>query len=293
MKLIMLIVVLFLSSCSNTTPNRDIKFKQVALVIGNQDYGENSLLNPINDAKAIRDKLEKIGFSVIFKKNLTLTGFYRALEELKELVEVDNTTIFFYFAGHGNSLTQRSSEEYLMMTDKKEKVLVSIYRLYEFLNSVKARHNIVAIDACRNYQKEYIPQKDEKNSKYIKDAKNYRGNFRAIITDGRGEYVKELVIHDDNCSDKFPHSTIISYATMHNQTAQDWSRYNENHSPYTRQLLKHLDSEEIPIEELFRRVRVGLIQETNRTQINLEESSLEKNVWLVPKEGQVAFAPPF
>jgi hypothetical protein len=79
---------------------------------------------------------------------------------------------------------------------------------------------------------------------------------------------------------------------MHNQIAQDWSIYDRNHSPYTRQLIKYLDDEEIPIDEVFRRVRVSLIRETNRTQINLEENSLEKNIWLVPKRGQISFAPP-
>jgi uncharacterized caspase-like protein len=270
--------------------------KRVALVIGNQDYVENTLHNPINDALGIKERLESIGFSVLLKKNLTLAGFYQALEELKAMVEPNNTTLFFYFAGHGNTLQQKSSEEYLMMTDKKEKVLVSIYRLYAFLNEAEAKHNIVVIDACRDYQKSYIPANKFANSSYLRNSRNYqgnyRGNFRANITQSEGKTVDEFVIHDDDASDRFPQSTIISYATMHNQMARDWSRYNANHSPYTRQLMKYLVQEEIPIEEVFRRVRTGLIQETNRMQINLEESSLEKNVWLVPKEGKIALSPP-
>ena len=277
-------------------PVNNVKpLKRVALVIGNQDYGENSLENSINDAVGIGETLESIGFEVILKKDVTLLSFYEALEQFKEKIEPHNTIAFFYFAGHGNTLTQKNTEEYLMMTDKEQKVLMSIYRLYEFLNEAKARHNIVVIDACRDFQKHLIPVEEIDNARYVKNSRkkfNFRGNFRANITEAKGTITSQWVIHDDNCSDSFPHSTIVSYATMHNQMARDWSVHNKNHSPYTRLLIHYLDDEEIPIEEVFRRVRIGLIKETNRKQINLEENSLEKNVWLVPKKAEVAFAPP-
>ncbi len=289
MKFFMLLSVLLLyMGCRSKVTDANNKIKRVALVIGNQDYGENSLLNPINDAVGIKERLESIGFDVTIRNNLTLSKFYKALDEFKNKIEPNKTIVFFYFAGHGNTFKNKHLGEYLMMTDKNKKVLVSIYRLYTFLNEAKARHNIVVIDACRDYQKSYLPTDEVLNQRYIRSARNYRGNFFM----GRKVEEREFVIYDDNCSDKFPPSTIISYATMHNQLAKDWSIYNKNHSPYTRQLIKYIDDEEIPIEEVFRRVRIGLIQETNRTQINLEENSLEKNVWLVPKEGQMLFAPP-
>jgi hypothetical protein len=56
--------------------------------------------------------------------------------------------------------------------------------------------------------------------------------------------------------------------------------------------MQHLDDEEVPIEEVFRRVRVSMLKETNRQQSNSEEMKLEKNIWLVPKKAQVALAPP-
>ena len=288
-------IVLFLSvfiflGCSSTKISN---LNRVALVIGNQDYGENSLKNSINDAIGIGETLEHMGFDVIIKTDVTLAKFYKSLEELREKIEPNNSIIFFYFAGHGNTLNQKSSEEYLMMTDKKQKVLLSIYRLYEFLDSVNARYNIVVIDACRDFQKYFLPIDSGENSLYVKNSRqNFRGNFRANISKARGSVRPKLVIHDDNCSDTFPRSTIVSYATRHNQMARDWSIYDKNHSPYTRLLIRYLDDEEIPIEEVFRRIRIDLIKETNRKQINLEENSLEKNVWLVPKKTEVSFAPP-
>jgi uncharacterized caspase-like protein len=288
----LLSVLLLYMGCNSKVTTVDKKIRRVALVIGNQDYADNSLLNPINDAIGVKETLERIGFDVTMRNNLTLSKFYKALDEFKKKIEPNNSVVFFYFAGHGNTFNKKSSEEYLMMTDRDETVLVSIYKLYEFLNDAKARYNIVVIDACRDYQNSYTPTDEAKNQRYIRSARNYRGNFRGNYTIGRKIEEQEPVIYDNNCSDVFPPSTIISYATMHNQLARDWSIYDEKHSPYSRQLIRYLDDEEIPIEEVFRRVRIGLIQETNRTQINLEENSLEKNVWLVPKEGQVAFAPP-
>jgi len=91
---------------------------------------------------------------------------------------------------------------------------------------------------------------------------------------------------------KLPHSTLVSYSTQRNEKAKDWSLYDAHHSPYSYALMKHLKEKEIPIEEVFRRVRVDVLMETNRKQSNSEEMQLEKNIWLVPKKAKVAFSPP-
>ena len=176
-----------------------------------------------------------------------------------------------------------------MMTDKKEVVLVSIFKLYDFLNKAKARHNIVVIDACRDYKEQYVALDEVQNSQKLK---NFRGNFRTpSIRSSDGIKKEQLVVLDNNYSYKLPPSTIVSYATMPNQRAKDWSIHDENHSPYAYALIQYLNDEEIPIEEVFRRVRVSLLKETGREQSNLEELNLEKNIWLVPKRANVAFAP--
>ena len=193
--------------------------------------------------------------------------------------------VFIYFAGHGNTLKKNPEETYLMMTDKKEKTLVSIYKLYAFLEDAKARYNIISIDACRDYQKQYIVMEKESNEKTLK---NFRGNIRF----DEGDKADESVVLDNKYSYKMPDSTIVSYATMPYQRAKDWSIYDEEHSPYAYALMKYLDDEEIPIEEVFRRVRVDLLKETGRSQSNLEVVNLEKNIWLVPKKAGISFAPP-
>jgi len=298
MKKLLVLFLLLMVGCTKNVEFKKPKVKRVALVIGNQNYLEKKLKNPINDAVAVAKVLEDIGFDVLLKTDITLREFYGALIDVSLKIEKENTIFFFYFAGHGNTLHRSSSEEYLMMTDKDEKVLVSMYKLYDFLNTISAKHNILVIDACRNYHKHYLLIQNHENERYIRSQRgrgediSFRGKFRSSISKGEGTVVPEHFIHDDSSLGLFPKSTIISYATMHNQIANDQSKIDENHSPYTRALIKYLDDEEIPIEEVFRRVRTELISESNRTQINLEENSLETNVWLVPKKVQATFISP-
>jgi len=43
--------------------------RRVALVIGNADYKDAPLRNPVNDARDIADTLKQIGFEIIHKEN--------------------------------------------------------------------------------------------------------------------------------------------------------------------------------------------------------------------------------
>jgi len=43
---------------------------RVALVIGNSSYTHSPLKNPVNDARAMRDKLKKMDFDVIIRENM-------------------------------------------------------------------------------------------------------------------------------------------------------------------------------------------------------------------------------
>jgi len=287
--------IFILMGCS-IQPNAESRVpKRVALVIGNQHYVGNELENPINDAKGVDETLKKIGFDSTLVLDVTLHELNKALEHLKRKIEPDNTIVFIYFAGHGNSLQKNSSEQFIMMTDKERPVLVSIFKFYDFLKSVKAKHSIIALDACRDFQKHYIALNEKKNAKAVK---NFRGNFslkgfragHIRYDDGIKKDVK--VVLDNDYSYRLPKSTLVSYATERNQRAKDWSIYDVHHSPYSYGLIKHLADEEVPIVEVFRRVRVSILKETHRRQSNSEEMKLEKNIWLVPKKAQVAFSPP-
>lgn len=278
-------VFLFIGCTSHPTPS-DKDVKRVALVIGNQNYQDNALKNPRNDAQAIANTLQSMDFKVNLLLDSTLSQLNMALSQVKRQIEPDKTLLLIYFAGHGNTLKEGSDEQYLMMVDSDKKVLVSIYKLYDFINQAKARHNLVIIDACRDYKGHYVPEKNVV-------ASNYRGNFEGLdlrSTDGIKK--KENVKLDNDYSHKILRSTLVSYATDPYQRAKDWSIHDKGHSPYSYALIQHLDDEEVPIGEVFRRVRESVLAETNRTQASSENTKLEKNIWLVPKRAEVAFAPP-
>ena len=288
----MFFYVIFLFGCTYQPILEKVDVKQVALVIGNQNYHNNRLENPINDAKGVAKVLESIGFNVILGLDVNHQSFNRLLDKLKTQIEPHKTLVFIYFAGHGNTLQRNSSEEFLMMTDSKKPVLVSIFKLYSLLEKAESRYNIIAIDACRDYQKHYIVSVD-KSRKF----KNYRGNFNFKTRSVRfSEGIKndiEVVRDSNNYFENLPKSTIISFATQRNQRAKDWSIYDNKHSPYSYALIKHLDDEEIPIEELFKRIQREMNIETEGEQVNAIESTLFKNIWLVPKRAEVAVTPVF
>ena len=295
----MFFYVFMFFSCTSQPKVEEKPIKRVALVIGNQNYVENALDNPINDAKGIARTLESIGFEVQLEVDLTLAELDKALAILKNKIEENNTMVFIYFAGHGNTLSSDSSQEYLMMTDKNKRVLVSLYKFYDFLRESKPRYNIIAIDACRDYKKEYVVKKTLESKTSVPNMArlkplipNFRGNFDRSARFIAGNKEKIEVELDNKYSYKMPRSTIVSYATIHQQRASDGKEYDQKHSPYAQALMKYLDDEEIPIEEVFRRVRVALLKKTDGEQSNQEEVNLEKNIWLVPKRANIAFAPP-
>lgn len=285
MKIIMLFFVFIFMACSSTKPNSTkLKpLKRVALVIGNKNYTLlKKLENPVNDAYGIQKVLKDMDFDVTLATNLKANEFSQFLAEFQAKID-ENTIVFFYFAGHANTLQRNSSQEYLAMIEDEEALsLVSLYSLYEVLIEAKGRYNIVVIDACRNYEESV------QNSRIVSRG----GNLREVLFD-KGITLKANIVLDNNYSSDFPPSTVISYATMHNQKAYDKSPTEPNHSPYTKALIEHLDDEEVPIEVVFKRVRKALIKELHGKQINLEESSLEKNIWLQAKKGSVALSEAF
>ena len=285
MKIVMFFFIFFYVGCVNKAILEEKKVKRIALVIGNQNYEDNELKNSLNDAKGVAETLRRIGFEVLPRYNVTLAELEESLALLKAKIEPNNTMVFIYFAGHGNTLRKNSAEEFLLMTDKEQQKLVSIYKFYDLLREAKARYNIICIDACRDY-KEYKADEREKVS-------NFRGNFLTrTMRHGKGRKAIENAFLDNKYSYKLPRSTIVSYAAMHHQRASDGTEYDLPNSPYASALMKYLDDKEIPIEEVFRRVRVSLLKQTNGIQSNLEETNLEKNIWLLPKKTGISFMPP-
>ena len=89
--------------------------KRVALVVGNAAYKLGPLANPVNDAQAVAEALEKeFKFDkVLLRRNLGIDAFRAALRELAREARGAPVGLVF-FAGHG---IETAGRNYLIPTD--------------------------------------------------------------------------------------------------------------------------------------------------------------------------------
>ncbi|MCK1491417.1 caspase family protein [Bradyrhizobium sp. 180] len=217
--------------------------QRVALVIGNANY-QNAphLANPEDDAQSMAQFLNSAGFEVVAATDLTQNDMLRVVQDFSAKVASrgPNTVAMVYYAGHG---VQLAGENYLVPVDAKvsspTELVNNSVRLVDVmstLETIPSRMRIVILDACRNNP---FPQ--------VNDA-------------GRG-----LAIVDA------PNGSIVGYSTAPGAEALDGTN---GHSPYTQAFLNVAREPNVPIEQLFKRVRLQVNQTTSGAQIPWESSSL-------------------
>jgi uncharacterized caspase-like protein len=88
--------------------------RRIALVVGNGAYEQVSdLANPTNDARAISEKLQGLGFEVLTATNLDLAGMQDSLRRFGREMAGAEVGLVFY-AGHG---LQVAGENFLIPVD--------------------------------------------------------------------------------------------------------------------------------------------------------------------------------
>jgi hypothetical protein len=214
--------------------------RTLALVIGNDKYsGKHKLENAINDAKAIAETFEKLGYEVIYLSDCNHEQFADTLYDFENKLE-DFDTAIFYFAGHG---FQVEEENYLASIDcnldniNRFNVGSSCIKLVDILfifKRVKTKANIVIIDACR---------------KFLDRGTNT--SFNTVTA---------------------PKGTIIAFSTSPGEGAKDKGM--EGHSIYTGSLLKYIGRELLSVEALFKKVRNTVYNLTGGVQTTWEHTSL-------------------
>ncbi len=220
--------------------------ERIALVIGNSAYQEDPLANPVNDANDIAQALQELGFDVTLIQNKDLRGMEDAIEDFSRELRQGGVGVFYY-AGHG---VQVNGENYLVplkaQLNFQKDVRYDAVPLGKILNAMESAQtsvNIVIIDACRD------------NPFYRKWRSRNRGTSAvrglASVQSARG--------------------TLIAFATAPGEVAEDGEGTN---SPFTANLLKHIKIPNLPVELMFKQVRAGVEQETNREQTPWEQSSL-------------------
>lgn len=249
MKTLLRVVLLFLPSfvfaqergLQQQTDTAPVNPEQrVALVIGNADYKEAPLLNPVNDARDIAKMLESCGFKVILRENADLVEMKKAIREFGRSLH-SNTVGLFYYSGHG---MQVNGENYLIPVGaefyNEEEVdyeTVSAGFALAQMEAARNRMNIVILDACRNNP----------------FARGFRSATRGLATMNA------------------PTGTLIAYATAPGSTASDGAGKN---GLYTEELLAQMRVPGNKIEDVFKRVRANVMNRSNSQQIPWEASSL-------------------
>jgi hypothetical protein len=125
-----------------------------ALVIGNDNYKNVSKLeNAVEDAKAMSEALEGLGYKVDLHANLTERAFKRALRTFRADLKGGEEVLFFY-AGHG---VQLGNSNYLLpidlgsdSADQVRDESIELQRVLDDIAEQKTKFALAVIDACRD-----------------------------------------------------------------------------------------------------------------------------------------------
>lgn len=216
--------------------------QRVALVIGNADYKEAKLTNPVNDARDMAAALRGVGFEVI-------NGEDRNQRQMKELIRQFGQKLraggvgVFYFAGHG---VQVAGKNYLIPVGAEinseaevEYEAIELGFVLAQLEEARNRLNVVILDACRN-------------NPY---ARSFRSGSRGLAG------VRNA-----------PSGTLIAYATAADDVASDGGGRN---GLYTGELLAQIKKPGVTLSQVFQRTRTSVRSKSQGKQVPYEYTSVE------------------
>ncbi len=227
-----------------------------ALVIGNAAYKTERLDNSVNDARAMGSTLRALGFNVAQLEDASRNQMFEAIRVFGDRIKAGSVGLFYY-AGHG---VQVKGRNYLLPVDsgieREDEVVhhaIDIAQVLEKMEVAKNPVNIVILDACRDNP--FVP---------------------ATRSTARGLAPLDA-----------PVGTLIAFATAPGAKASDGT--GSKHGVYTQHLLSHMKEPTLKVEEVFKRVRAGVRQDTAGRQIPWEHSSLVGDFYFVPRSpGPVA-----
>lgn len=231
---------------------------RLALVVGNGSYTSVTPLdNPVNDATLMAQALGEAGFAVTLvtdasqqELSLAISNFGRALRAAGA-----DATGLFYYAGHG---VQSFGSNFLLpvdidLQDAADLSLVGVpaQAVLRQMFSARNKTNIVILDACRNNPFVSVPDLSDNG---LAEMKAPRGSF-------------------------------LAYSTAPGEIAVDGDGAN---SPFTKALAERIPTPGLPIEALFREVRVDVVDETGGNQTPWDTSSLTTNFQFVEAARETA-----
>ena len=217
--------------------------KRIALVIGNAAYPQ-PLLNPVNDARAMAERLRRLGFEVLLRTDINAQQLQKASAEFSTQARGADIALVFY-AGHG---AQAGEANYVLPLGANMNALsaaaiaaqgVSVSSLAGDLQRTGARGAVLILDACRQ---EYT-----------------RGG--AVVLPGGGNAASHGF-----ADTQAPRGVVIAYSAGPGALARDFWSPDSRNSPYTSALLDALDAPGLPMGDVFSQVAARVAAMTHDVQ---------------------------
>lgn len=217
--------------------------RRMALVIGNSDYAVGPLRNPVNVAALMVAVLEEAGFEVTHAENLAYRDLQRTVVAFGLALRSagPDAVGMVYYAGHA---VQSDGVNYLIPVDADiqdeldlQISTLAVPTMMSALDKAGNRLNLVVLDACRN------------NPFAALDRSASRGLAKIEAASG----------------------TLLAYSTAPGAVAADGTGRN---SPYTAALARAMRTPGLPVEQVFKRVRIEVMEKTGERQVPWESSSL-------------------
>ena len=221
--------------------------RKMALIIGNANYQTAPLRNPVNDARMMSRTLRGLGFDVDLLEDASQRDMKRAIDRFGKKLQ-DGGLGLFYYSGHG---MQVEGHNYMIPVKAQigaeedvEYESVDVGRVLAKMEAARNVMNLVILDACRN-------------NPY---ARSFRSAAQGLATLNA------------------PSGTFIAYATAPGSVASDGSGSN---GLYTGELIHHMQTPGLKLEEVFKRVRASVQDKSNGSQVPWDASSLTGDFFFV------------
>lgn len=222
-----------------------------ALVIGNSKYAQVPLPNPANDAAAMAKVLQRAGFTVDLKLDADQRQMDAAIRAFGDRLKGDSVGLF-YFAGHGVQVKGRNYLLPVGATVQREDEVpfkaVDAQQVLDKMEAAKNRVNVVILDACRD-------------NPFAKPS-------RSTAAAGGGLSQMDA-----------PSGSLLAFATAPGSVASDGKGAN---GLYTQHLLTNIERAGLPVEEVFKRTRLGVRLDSRGQQVPWENTSLEGDFYFFP-----------
>lgn len=238
------------SSRVTLVPDDNRHERRTALVIGNGNYPDAKLRNPVPDARLVARTLSDLNFEVTLALDASLPTMREGMR--RWLIDSGGADVrAFYFAGHG---IQYRGSNYLIPVDAlfegEDEIADKSFRLQDLVERLartRAGVNCVVLDACRA-EPSVLLTRITRRTRSLERPETGLSPTAA------------------------PRGTVIAYSTAPGALAADGG--DQGNSVFTRALAQWMPRPGLTIESVFKQVRQTVMRETGNAQVPWETSSL-------------------